>query len=52
MTVLNNGNVGVGVAAPTNKFEVQANATTFQVDPQAGYVSLRISGVEVARMRP
>jgi len=51
MTVLNNGNVGVGVDAPVNKFEVQANATTFQVNPQGGYVSLMVNGVEVARMR-
>jgi len=48
---VNAGNVGVGVADPTSKLEVRDNATTFQVSPQPGYVSLLVNGVEVARMK-
>jgi hypothetical protein len=47
------GNVGIGVAAPAYKLEVQdTGAMSFQVNPQAGYVSLRVNGVEVARLKP
>jgi hypothetical protein len=48
-----NGNVGIGVQSPTNKLEVQdVGGMTFQVNTQAGYVSLKVNGVEVARMKP
>jgi hypothetical protein len=47
------GRVGVGVASPSYKFEVQdSGAMSFQVNPQSGYVSLRIDDSEVVRMRP
>ena len=49
---VNSGKVGVGLDNPTYKFEVKDNATTFQVNPQGGYVSLLVGGVEVARMKP
>ena len=53
MTVLNNGNVGIGTAAPGYKLEVRDTGMAgFQVRPQNGYVSLMVNGVEVARMKP
>ena len=46
------GNVGIGTTAPAYKLEVQdTGALAFQVKPEAGYISLWVSGVEVARMR-
>ena len=51
LVALNNGNIGIGTAAPGYKLEVAATGMAgFQVDPQAGYVSLRVNGIEVARM--
>jgi len=53
MVILADGKVGIGTNAPGYKFEVKdAGLAGFQVDPQAGYVSLRINGVEVAKVWP
>ena len=46
------GNVGIGTTNPTEKLVVaDAGKKSFQVKPQANYVSLIVDGVEVARLR-
>jgi len=50
---VNSGNVGIGTDAPGYKLEVKDTGMAgFQVEPQNGYISLRINGVEVAQMLP
>ncbi|MCG2725653.1 MAG: hypothetical protein L6420_05250, partial [Elusimicrobia bacterium] len=51
--VSTNGNVGIGTDDPGYKLEVKdTGAMSFQVEPLSGYVSLRLNGIEVARMKP
>ena len=53
LVALNNGNVGIGTNSPSYPLEVKpAGLAGFQVAPQAGYVSLLVNGVEVARLEP
>ncbi len=50
---VNSGKVGIGTDSPGYKLEVKDTGMAgFQVEPQNGYVSLRINGVEVAQMIP
>jgi len=47
------GRVGAGMSASSYKFGVgDSGAMSFHIDPQAGYVSLRLDGTEVARLHP
>ncbi|HBW23240.1 MAG: hypothetical protein A2X28_05730 [Elusimicrobia bacterium GWA2_56_46] len=53
--VLANGNVGVGIANPTNQLEIKnpVSATNMQFDTSnPAYVTLMINGAPVARLKP
>lgn len=47
-------NIGTGTTSPSAKLEVaDSSGSQFEVDPSnSGYVSLKVGGVEVARLYP
>ena len=54
MTVQADGRLGVGTATPQAQVEiVSAGGSSLRIDTSnAGYVSLRVGGTEVARLKP
>jgi len=46
------GNVGIGTASPSAKLEVAAAGMSFQINPNASFVSILLNGLEAARIKP
>ena len=50
--IINASNIGIGTTVPSAALEITAPAKkSFQIQPNADYVSLMVDGVEVARLR-